>query len=1217
MNRIAARRARTRADTGRLGLQPGQARRLGGAAVAACLAAGLLTSAPSDASPTLATAAVAGTPGSSRISAAAFKDPAKDYRPSTRWWWQAPLSLDESVREIKAIAAAGYGEVEIAFSAGAWADQAQRDNLNAVLTTAKTLGVEVSMTMGAAWPVQTPNTSVGTQYVQKELQYGYAEVAAGTTFDGAVPQAFDQPALTKTNSKLVGVSVAKVLDRGPAAEVLPVAQRPRFGTPIKVPARSTTLDQASMKDISNQVVDGKLTWTAPTDGTYMVFSYWERDAAKAVTSAFSTEAAKAATQYLDQNQVGPDNAALLKEVGATMFEDSLELNADSLFWSQDFLTEFQAEFGYSMLPYLPLMYQHGMSHYWVPTVRPTPDFALGDGANDKVLNDYYTFINSRYINRSKVFQDWATSTYGMNYKSQPAFGQDLEPIRVIREFARDGIQVEGESYNSGDRWPISTDNWGWKESLDWQRVVASGAHQGGTNRISTELGASRDVTYELNLSEYKEMMDKEWAAGFSKPYLHGFAYQSVGAAWPGKQRFGDTTSESWNDQTFPQWADMKTLTDYWSRGTEVLETGTPRTDVAIYRNDFLTTAARTNTDEGQQPEELFNTKAMEQKGYSVQFVDPIGLAEEGVVGNGTLFPDGPGYRALVVDQRSVSAPAAKAIAKAAQSGVKVVFVGSLPDHDTTFNSGAAGDQAVKTAVAAAVASPNTARVETQGDVADALTSLGAQPRTSWSTGERVLTQTREVDGVTYMYLYNTARKDVDFTPAFEADGSVSRMDLATGDIKLADTWSTQGGRTLVPTHLKPLETVVYAIDSTSDQLHVVSSTNPDDTFTYRDGKISLRSKDEGTRTVVLSNGAAKRLTVRPAEETYANPGPYVWSLSVNAVTPDGSKTINVGALPGFNPLYDWRDIAAIKGESGTGTYTGTLNVPADWVGSGKGVELNLGRVDGTARIYINDKFVGTEILDDAPVDVSPYLQAGSNAIKVEVRTTLRNAVTTYRATAARTQDYGLRGTVTFRPFADVQVWDAATETAPPASAATSTTTASAGASTYGTPAVVTVKVAAAGGVVPTGTVSISSSSKVLAQGPLGPDGTAKLSIAGLPAGSQTLTATYEGSSAVKASSTSFSLTVTKASSDLKAKAKPNGPGKVKLTAVVDAPGTAGAGKIVVRENGRKIDSFTTATNGRGKTVLRNVRRGQHTYTVIFKGSAGVAGSRDKATVRVR
>lgn len=93
-------------------------------------------------------------------------------RPGMRWWWQTPVPPVELVRELRAIAAAGFGEVEIAFSPGFWADDAQCAALTAVLEAANGLGVGVAMTLGAAWPLQTPNTTRGTAHAALELQYG-------------------------------------------------------------------------------------------------------------------------------------------------------------------------------------------------------------------------------------------------------------------------------------------------------------------------------------------------------------------------------------------------------------------------------------------------------------------------------------------------------------------------------------------------------------------------------------------------------------------------------------------------------------------------------------------------------------------------------------------------------------------------------------------------------------------------------------------------------------------------------------------------------------------------------------------------------------------------------------------------------------------------------------------------------------------------------------
>jgi hypothetical protein len=957
----------------------------------------------------------AGVAGLAPIGAEDFKSPLQRFLPAVRWWWAAPLGVEETVREITAIRRAGFGEVEIAYSRDAWASEAQRANLRAVLDKAAELGVTVSMTMGAAWPVQTPNTGPGSGFSQQELQYGRADVAGGSRFSGPVPRPFDDPAGNRPSIP-VAATAAQVITRGPAAELLPVAERPPYGTPVRIPATSTVLDEASMVDLTSQVVDGSLSWTPPSGGDWIVFGFWQRDAPRGVTSAFDKNAAAKAAEYLEQNQVGPDNYDALTRVGGDFFEDSLELNADSLFWAPSFPTEFQARRGYAMTKYLPLMYQHGMSRYWVPTTPPTPDFDLPDGKGDKVRNDYYTLLTDLYVEHHLTpYQQWAQK-YGMQYKAQAAYGQDLEPVRSSRELARLGGKVEGESYNSGDRFPTNIDNYGWRYALDWQRSVVGGAHQGGTNRVSTEIGAQPENCHQLDLGDYKAMIDKEWAAGITQPFLHGYQYMSVGAPWPGKYRFGDNSHDSFNDVNNPQWSMFTDTTAYWARGTQILETGIPLTDIAIYRKGFLTTAARTEADEGTQPSQFFETRRLERKGYTVQYLDPEGLAEPGVIGDGVLFPAGPQYRALVLDERAVPVAAAAAMAKAAAASLAIVFVGTPPDKDTTYGSGSAGDEQVRRLIQQTLKGKHVRRCDSQGDVAQTLDSVDLAPRAAWNDVE-VLTQLREADGVRYLYLYNPTNSEVSFSPAIEGAGAVFDMNLWDGSVTPAPRFEKRAGRMVVPMTLQAQETRVVAVDSRTKQpVHVVGDAPDGGTLVATgDGTILWKSTQEGSQQLRLSNGRTVQISADiPARA--ANPGPHTWSLSVEAFTPTGHTTITIPTLTGTFPLWDWRDRPQLTGESGIGTYTATLDIPQHWFGAGKGVQINLGAVDGTTELYVNGRKVGSQITSDVTWDLTGFVHAGPNQLKVVVRTTLRNAVTKYNKTSTRTDPYGIRGPVRVEPF---------------------------------------------------------------------------------------------------------------------------------------------------------------------------------------------------------
>ena len=797
----------------------------------------------------------------------------------------------------------------------------------------------------------------------------------------------------------------------------------------QAPARSTVLDEASLVDLTDRVQDGRLNWRAPARGQWILFAFWSRENTGGYANPFDADATRKATEDLDEIQLGDANAPKLRKAGADLFEDSLELHATTIFWTPKMEQEFAARRGYDMAKFLPMMFVQGMSDFPVPPVEPNPDFILPGGQADKIRDDYYATLTDLYVDEHlSVLQNWAEK-YNMRYKAQAAFLQNLEPIRSFRELIGMGGRGETESLNAGENLPITIEEPAWRNSLDFQRTLASGVHQAGGTELSTELGAIFKANYTMNLDDYKELMSKEWSAGVSQPFIHGFVFQSAGAAWPGRTRFGGVT-ENWNDRNFPQWSSWPALTDYFARGTRVLETGAAKTDVAVYRDAFL--SPRGN-------ESPFDGESLERAGYSIGFLDPEGLAAAAPK-RGELFPDTVGYRALVIDQRSISQEAAAAVRKAAQAGVRVVFVGELPHSDTTYASGAAGDKAVQRDVAATLRTRSAIQVGFQGEVAAALAQLDLAPRVD-SGGTQLLTQWRQVTGGAYIYLYNPADDKVNVTPSFAVNGVPSELDLWNGSIAPVAQYSNAQGRTTVPMTLEPHEVKVIAVNQRATaSVHVVDPVPPADGELVTDGgRIVFRTSESGERRFRLSNGRTRTVTPVVGPGSHQPPttgnrpslldrfGP--WTLSVQTVTPTGGSTVAVPGHLGESQfqqyrLRDWREFPQISGESGVGTYTASTVLDEGWrADAGDGVWLNLGQVDGTADISVNGQRVGTQVDDERRWDVTSFLRTGTNTVEVKVRSTLRNAVTTYNRNSTVTQSTGLRGPIRLEPYDSVVVSD--------------------------------------------------------------------------------------------------------------------------------------------------------------------------------------------------
>ncbi|WP_022884750.1 glycosyl hydrolase [Glaciibacter superstes] len=900
-----------------------------------------------------------------------FAEPEADDRPGIRWWWQSPVATEELVRQLNAIADAGFREVEIAFSRGFWGDEAQRTALTAVLLEAERLGVGVAMTLGASWPLSTPNTTAGTPFSTRELQYGSVRLPADRTESVHLPAAFDDPAqfddpapvndAADRLSTLVRVTAARVVERNAPASVVTIADpaSPRRRV-IEPPAASTVLNGASLIDLTSQVVGSAIRWE-PREGDWVLFAFWMRDCEQGVTNFLDRDAALAATAYLDEHQIGADNLELLRAAGTELFEDSLELNADSLYWTSDLLERFIERHGYDPTPYLPLLFAHGMCRYWVPNEEPVPDFELdtGDvfdaGVGARVRRDYYRLLTDLYISdHLLVLQDWAAS-HGLRHKSQAAYGQNLEAVRSNRAFVRAGGRAEGESLNSGDRVPLTRTDATWRFALDWQRSVVGGAHQGGAVRISTELGAQFRAAYAVTLGDLQQMLAKEWAAGITKPFVHGVASQSPEADWPTQTRFQQIVSDSWNDTHFPEWANWRPLTDYWARGTVVLETGVPRTDIAVYRDGFLTSAARGVRDataDATAPARLADTEALELAGFSVQFIDPGGVVEgvvEGGAAGSSVFADGPAYRGLVIDERMLPPETAEALASAAERGVRLVVVGEPPSADSGFAHGRAGDERVCAAMARALALPSVTRVETLAEASVAFTRLGLVPRVTVD-GQSLLTQWREAGSCRYLLVYNTLSQPVSARLSLEGAGRVRELDLWSGRIDSVPH-AAEGERTTVEALVPALGVRVFELD-VGVEPETVADARVVDAPTVADAAVEL----EG------------------------------WRLHVVSEEPGGPREIELdGVGPG-----DWRGIAALRGVSGVGRYSARVVLPDERL-AGRAAKIDLGGLAGSAVVRVGGRVFGTAYVSNTVIDLGTSA-VNEAEIEIEVRTSLRNAV---------------------------------------------------------------------------------------------------------------------------------------------------------------------------------------------------------------------------------
>ena len=85
-------------------------------------------------------------------------------------------------------------------------------------------------------------------------------------------------------------------------------------------------------------------------------------------------------------------------------------------------------------------------------------------------------------------------------------------------------------------------------------------------------------------------------------------------------------------------------------------------------------------------------------------------------------------------------------------------------------------------------------------------------------------------------------------------------------------------------------------------------------------------------------------------------------------------------------LMSWteHENEGVKYYSGAGVYTKSINVPAEWLHSGRSVYLDLGEVRELAEVYINGKPAGILWKPPFRTEITSLLKAGENKLTIEV-----------------------------------------------------------------------------------------------------------------------------------------------------------------------------------------------------------------------------------------
>ncbi|WP_433472734.1 glycosyl hydrolase [Spirillospora sp. CA-142024] len=946
-------------------------------------------------------AAAQAAPGPTPGPGGGFARPGAAVRPRFRWWWPDGLVDPAEIRrEIDQIAAAGFGGAEIVAvhhsirdksvldpEGHGWGTPAWNAGVEAALDQAARRGVTVDLTIGPAWPAAVPTITPDDEAAVQELAYGTATVAGGATHDGPVPEPVAAPEAAVTKRQLVAVHAVRI-DTANATR------------------KETGLAPASFTDLTAKAAGERITWTAPAGGDWLLFAYWRRGSGQrpesgphsapdsCVVDHFSRAGTRAVTAFWEARLLTRDIRRLIRRAGATLFEDSIELETDALNWTPDLPAEFKRRRGYDLMPYLPVVVRY----------KENTKFAYDAATTSHVRHDFWLTISDLFNEyHFAAIAKWAHSL-GLEYRAQP-YGLETDAIYTAAI-----LDVpEGESL-------------GFK-NLDDYRALAGGRDMGGRTILSCEAGAYQGGAYNTTWNKLLRTMGGAYAAGLNQTVLHGFSYATApGAAWPGFAAFtpyngGIGFAESWGPRQ-PTWRHAPDVAGYLSRIHQAMQAGKSRIDVAVFRQKGYT---KTGIGAG------WFTKSGVPLGWTHQLISaPLLDLPSATVSGGRLAPGGPAYQVMFIEgdrfagnECTLPLGTARTMLKLTQAGLPLVFLG---DWSAATVPGLARDgenEQLRDVLKQVFAQPRVRVVALEDDVPGALADLGLRPTVAYAQASTLLTAHRQDGGTDYYYLCNGKHAETVKPPVAAIDHDVTftrsdrkavpyRLDLWTGETERIAVYREDGDTITLRVALQPSEATVIVLARGGQ---APSATASDAELRVDRQRLIARATAPGGYSTTLPDGRTVETVIGAVPEAQTLTS---WRLQVEDMTPDGVRRHDLK----LDALTAWPDIPELADVSGIGTYTTTVN----WAGDG-GAVLDLGEVFDTCRVTVNGHRLPVSVIVPA-VDVGPYLRRGANTIEVGVATTLNNRLRVSDPAVyggAARQKYGLIGPVRLVPYGEAVV----------------------------------------------------------------------------------------------------------------------------------------------------------------------------------------------------
>lgn len=865
----------------------------------------------------------------------------QETKPWTRWWWFGNIVTEPDITVmLEAFQKAGLGGVEITPIYGVRGYESQfmeflspewMDKLVYTLNEAKRLGLGVDIANASGWPFGGP--WVEEEDATKNFVSNLWEVPGGTHFQGEIK--YMQRPLVRTQSGRK-VTIDTIKEPVTANDNLQEYAFDQVRYQKELPLVALTANEKGAQgfdgavDLTNQVKDGMLDWTAPP-GNWVLCALFQGEHGKMVERAgpggeglvIDHFSESALTKYLarfDEAFKGYDLSHL-----RYFFNDSYEVDdaQGESNWTPHFFEQFKRFHGYDLKNYLPALLG-----------QDTP------AMNSRVIYDYRMAISHLLLTQyTENWHTWAVQ-HGKGIRNQ-AHGS---PANVLDLYAVSDVpEIEGTE-------------------LVNLKSAPSVAHVTGKQLVSSESGTWLNEHFQSTLGDMKTALDTFFLAGVNHVFYHGTAYSPQDAPWPGWLFYAAVHFTPVNSF----WDDFQALNQYAARAQSFLQAGKPANDVLLYFGiaDFWSEAASEKQMlRSFHSNHLFDGVTMKacgdfltESGYSWDAISDKQLLDVSYR-EGTLHTEGSSRYKVVVIPETLYMPAGtfEQLMGLAKAGATVVFHKTLPEdvpgladlENNRRRMRALKEQLVfKEKANVRLAAYGKGQIVVSENLTNLMSYAGVMPENLYKQGLRCIRRLKE-DGNFYYFITNPSGEDLDEWVVLQAKyTSAALYNPMTGTAGYAQT-REMNGETEILLQIKADESIV---------IETFKGRYTGDSYPY------YRQAD-AVDPIPLDSG---------------------WMLAFVKGGPVLPDTITV------DPLGSWTvygpDYAAF---SGTAEYTTTISsLPAGadaWL-------LDLGVVHESARVYLNEEYLGTLIGDSPTLNISKNRFKGNDKLTVNVSNLMANRI---------------------------------------------------------------------------------------------------------------------------------------------------------------------------------------------------------------------------------